>query len=358
MQQADSCVELRLWNLRLYKVIMSYFDSYTGRLEENSPTALIIGVLLAIALQIAFYIGAARFQFEIYEPPRAELTPLRAFSVERFEVDSSVFEDSGETVRPPAKPLNEILEVHLPAERIGEETLPMEIIAAPAITPLESPQEQAASRAQEQRALTEAASQASESTLRQLEDSLRESTRQAMAAAAAPAGAPQPLLDPAELGRFAPNARQIEMTSSRSGADGSLPGFSNLDQLLRQSSPIQRGTAPILMPTDLLFDYNRFELRPDAVESLRKLGTLIQRNPQANFLIEGHTDSFGPEDYNLWLSQRRAEAVKQWLVSAAGIDSARIATRGLGKSRLIVPGDRSVEEQQLNRRVEIVIRTR
>ncbi|MBV9130281.1 MAG: OmpA family protein, partial [Verrucomicrobia bacterium] len=62
--------------------------------------------------------------------------------------------------------------------------------------------------------------------------------------------------------------------------------------------------------------------------------------------------------YNLDLSQRRAETVKGWLVENMSIEPDRIQTQGYGKTRLIVPADRSVEEQQLNRRVEIVIRTK
>jgi outer membrane protein OmpA-like peptidoglycan-associated protein len=99
-------------------------------------------------------------------------------------------------------------------------------------------------------------------------------------------------------------------------------------------------------------------LRPGATASLQKLGRLIQRNPQALFRVEGHTDSFGSDQYNMDLSQRRAETVKSWLVANMNIDADRIQTQGFGKTHLIVPADRSVEEQQLNRRVEIVIRTK
>jgi outer membrane protein OmpA-like peptidoglycan-associated protein len=112
------------------------------------------------------------------------------------------------------------------------------------------------------------------------------------------------------------------------------------------------------MPTDLLFDYDSANLRPGATASLQKLGRLIQRNPQAIFKVEGHTDSFGGDEYNMDLSQRRAETVKAWLVGNMNIEADRIQTEGYGKTRLIVPADRSVEEQQLNRRVEIVIRTK
>jgi outer membrane protein OmpA-like peptidoglycan-associated protein len=146
--------------------------------------------------------------------------------------------------------------------------------------------------------------------------------------------------------------------SMAAGNAGIPAGFSNLDALLAGSGRVGGGTAPILMPTDLLFDYNSATLRPGAAASLEKLGRLIQRNPQATFRVEGHTDSFGSDQYNLDLSRRRAETVKAWLVQSMNIDPARVQTQGFGKTRLLIPADRSVEEQQLNRRVEIVIRTR
>ena len=154
-------------------------------------------------------------------------------------------------------------------------------------------------------------------------------------------------------------------TDSQDAADaalarnGGIPaGFSNLDELLSGSGPVGSSTAPILMPTDLLFDYDSANLRPGATASLQKLGRLIQRNPQSLFRVEGHTDSFGGDQYNMELSQRRAETVKTWLIQNMNIDADRVQTQGYGKTRLIVPAERSVEEQQLNRRVEIVIRTK
>src|SRR5260370_27971567 len=111
------------------------------------------------------------------------------------------------------------------------------------------------------------------------------------------------------------------------------------------------------MPPVFLFDSDSEILRPGATASLQKLGRLIQRNPQAIFKVEGHTDSFGGDEYNMDLSQRRAETVKAWLVANMSIEPDRIQTQRYGKTRLIVAGDRSVEAQQLNRRVEIVIRT-
>ena len=86
-------------------------------------------------------------------------------------------------------------------------------------------------------------------------------------------------------------------------------------------------------------------------------GEIIKRNPRATFVIEGHTDSFGGTDYNIQLSQRRADAVKTWLVANLGLPEDRIVTIGYGSTKPIVPVSGTVEEQAPNRRVEIVIKT-
>jgi outer membrane protein OmpA-like peptidoglycan-associated protein len=159
------------------------------------------------------------------------------------------------------------------------------------------------------------------------------------------------VLDPQAL-----TGRADAKTGPLRGSD--TPGFSNLDDLLARTGPLTPETAPILMPTDLLFDYNQISLRPEALASLQKLGTLIRRNPQSTFVIEGHSDSFGTDDYNLQLSQRRADTVKDWLVTVMKVSPERIAARGFGESRLIAPAFGTIEEQQINRRVEIVIRAK
>lgn len=146
-----------------------------------------------------------------------------------------------------------------------------------------------------------------------------------------------------------------EATESTATGRGKEPRFSSLDDLLAGGAQVTPATAPILMPTDLLFEYDSSTLKPEAAASLAKLGTLIARNIGSTFRIEGHTDSFGGEDYNKTLSLRRAEEVRGWLQKTAGISPGRITTAGLGKARLLVPSTGSVAEQQLNRRVEIVI---
>jgi outer membrane protein OmpA-like peptidoglycan-associated protein len=137
---------------------------------------------------------------------------------------------------------------------------------------------------------------------------------------------------------------------------GDVPGQTSLEKAYARTDPVSAEDAPIALSGGALYEYNSSELRPQAIEQLRKLGELIQRNPQANFSIEGHADAVGTPEYNQALSEKRAESVKQWLVQFMGVSPERIETRGFGSSRLLVPGDRTIEEQQLNRRVEIVIK--
>ena len=92
----------------------------------------------------------------------------------------------------------------------------------------------------------------------------------------------------------------------------------------------------------------------------------MQRNPKASFSIEGYTDSFGAADYNIDLSQRRADAVKDYLINVMRISPGQIQTRGFGATRFLVAprpaSDPAQEEfeirrQQPNRRVVVVVHT-
>jgi outer membrane protein OmpA-like peptidoglycan-associated protein len=129
-----------------------------------------------------------------------------------------------------------------------------------------------------------------------------------------------------------------------------------LDQLLAQKGPLGSGTK-LRLPDDQLFEYDSDVLQSSAIGQLQKLGTLIQRNPRATFSVEGYTDSFGAFEYNLDLSQRRADSVKRYLVQAMGINPAQVQTRGYGATKFRASANGSIEEQSANRRVEVVVRT-
>jgi outer membrane protein OmpA-like peptidoglycan-associated protein len=142
------------------------------------------------------------------------------------------------------------------------------------------------------------------------------------------------------------------------GDEQVVEGFSNLNDLLAQTGPLADNTKPILMPTDLLFEYDSYALREQAKLSLMRLGILIQRNPNSDFIIEGHTDSFGNDEYNRQLSIQRANAVRDWLVKSLRIETNNIRTVGFGETRPIVNPNGDVNQQTLNRRVEIEINKR
>src|SRR5688572_21084481 len=89
---------------------------------------------------------------------------------------------------------------------------------------------------------------------------------------------------------------------------------------------------------EVLFDTGKFELKPAAAEALRRLATLLTEHAVAPIMIEGHTDNVGTEQSNQVLSERRANAVKEWLV-ANGISAGRISTRGFGATVPVATND-------------------
>ena len=151
---------------------------------------------------------------------------------------------------------------------------------------------------------------------------------------------------------------QLNKQGTADAAGVAVKGFSNLDELLGGGGKVGGSTAPILMPTDLLFDYGSDQLAEGARLSLMKLGFLIQKNPDSLFIIEGHTDTFGTDQFNLNLSQRRAEAVVNWLISSLRLTTDRVQALGMGERKLLANPNGTIEEQSLNRRVEIKVRPR
>jgi outer membrane protein OmpA-like peptidoglycan-associated protein len=115
------------------------------------------------------------------------------------------------------------------------------------------------------------------------------------------------------------------------------------------------------LAADVLFDFDKAEIKKQAESTLQNLATVLKANPGATVAIEGHTDGRGADDYNQKLSEARAASVKQWLVANAQADGANIVTRGVGKSKPIAPnakpdGSDDAEGRAKNRRVEIVVR--
>lgn len=135
---------------------------------------------------------------------------------------------------------------------------------------------------------------------------------------------------------------------------GTLDGMVTLDDMVGLSADVLVGKKTML-PSDLLFEYNSAELRESARVGMMKLALIISRNPNLYCWIEGHSDLYGTDAYNLDLSKRRAAAVKEYLTGTLRLNADKIATRGFGKSQPIVLTG-TVDDQAPNRRVEIRMR--
>lgn len=117
----------------------------------------------------------------------------------------------------------------------------------------------------------------------------------------------------------------------------------------------------IALSADVLFDFDKADLKNEAAASLEKVVTVLRSYPRSEVTIEGHTDAKGLEPYNEKLSIRRAASVRQWLVVKGGLGDLHFVTNGYGARKPVAPnrkpdGSDDPEGRQKNRRVEIVVR--
>ncbi|MGH7563822.1 MAG: OmpA family protein, partial [Gemmatimonadota bacterium] len=103
----------------------------------------------------------------------------------------------------------------------------------------------------------------------------------------------------------------------------------------------------------ILFDTGSDRIRPESTPTLEEMGTMLTEHPDLRLTIEGHTDSAGEDAMNQTLSERRATAVKAYLVDEYGIDAGRLETTGFGETRPVAD-NATPEGRQQNRRVELV----
>ena len=177
-------------------------------------------------------------------------------------------------------------------------------------------------------------------------------------------GAPAKYADPDDPATHAaarkalPNPRVLDIVGRVLDIVGVTRG---IDSTLKDlGAKVTEREIKIELAADVLFDFDKHALRPDAFDSLSKVGAVMKAYPKAAVLIEGHTDAKGADAYNQTLSENRARAVKDWLVKNAAANAGRIATRGWGKAKPLVPNTRpdgsdNPEGRKKNRRVEITV---
>ena len=132
--------------------------------------------------------------------------------------------------------------------------------------------------------------------------------------------------------------------------------LAQLQQVLGQIAETRRTAMGLVMTLDsksIRFDFDKANIKPEYRDILNRIAGILMTFKEYTIAVYGYTDDVGTQTYNLQLSQRRAEAVRDFLVQA-GISPTILSTKGFGKSDPRVPGD-SEQARAANRRVEIGI---
>ena len=328
----------------------------SGSKERNW---LWFGLIVSLGLHAALCTYFYRTRFQTVEAVFAQSQQTPIFKVKTI-AESNLEKTSVDQTNPAAKPEPDKTDVQLPDEKKSFDKVLQDIQASAALPDDVRdvlPDQPKVEQPDVNSTLTEIERSAAQS----LATDPSATRDQSLLSNSSVSGRPQPALSGTELATSTTIKRPNTFTSKMPGdsagpSKGRAPGFSDLDQLLAQKGPLGSGTK-LRMPDDQLFEYDSDVLQASAVGQLQKLGRLIQRNPRATFSVEGYTDSFGSFEYNLNLSQRRADSVKRYLVEAMGISPVQIQTRGYGATKFRASPSGSIDEQSPNRRVEIVVHT-
>lgn len=174
-----------------------------------------------------------------------------------------------------------------------------------------------------------------------------------------------PLTLTSDIRTFAGSVEEIVgLAQGIQGASGGLNA--NVQDLAKAmtdlGAQVRQTEIRVELPGDVLFDFDKTDIKPAAEETLKKLATIIRSKSKGSVLINGYTDSKGNDAYNKKLSEGRANSVKQWLTTRSGISAVGLQTRGFGKANPVAPNTRpdgsdNPDGRAKNRRVEIIIPT-
>jgi outer membrane protein OmpA-like peptidoglycan-associated protein len=338
------------------------FDRFEteGLLTGNKERSwLWFGLIVSLAIHFALCAYFYRTRFQSIETMVAQNEQTPTFKVRRINA-SDLGKSSVDQTNPAAKPNPDNTDVQLPDEKKSFDRLLQDVQASAAL-PDDMRDVLPDQPKVEQPEVNSVLTEIERSTAQSLANDPSALHEQSLLNTNSQSGRPQPALSGTELATSTtikrPNTFTSKMPGDSAGPNkGHTAGFSDLDQLLAQKGPLGSGTK-LRLPDDQLFEYDSDVLQSSAISQLQKLGTLIQRNSKATFSVEGYTDSFGTFEYNLDLSQRRADSVKRYLVEVMRINPAQIETRGYGATKFRASASGSIEEQSPNRRVEVVVHT-
>src|ERR1051326_7252910 len=346
----------------------SEFDFEEALLQgKGQRNWLFVGLIVSLALHGALCGYFYRTTFLSLNTPLEERIQVPTFKVKNVEMEP-LDKPGADQANPAAKPEPDKTDVQLPDEKKWFDQLLDDVHATTAIP--DDTRDVLPDMPKVEQNPDSVMKELEQSSAQSLTTSPNATREQNLLNDSATSGRPQPALTGTELATSTtikkPNTFNKLPGDSSGPTRNKVPGFSDIDSLLSQKGPLGSGTK-LRMPDDQLFNYDSADLQQSAIVQLQKLGTLIKRNPKATFTVEGYTDSLGSPDYNLDLSQRRADSVKDYLVNVMGINPAQIETKGYGASRFLVaprpvmansPEEQmEIDRQRPNRRVVIVVHT-
>jgi outer membrane protein OmpA-like peptidoglycan-associated protein len=157
----------------------------------------------------------------------------------------------------------------------------------------------------------------------------------------------------ADIARIDANSARVDADIAREQANAATLQADDLKRQIAELNAKETERGLVVTLGDVLFETGRSDLKGGAVGSAAKLAAFLTQYPDRTVVIEGHTDDVGSAESNQGLSQRRANAVKAYLV-AQGVSAARLQASGMGESAPVSGNDSSTGRQQ-NRRVEVII---
>jgi outer membrane protein OmpA-like peptidoglycan-associated protein len=203
----------------------------------------------------------------------------------------------------------------------------------------------------------EAARQAQQQAQAQSEEDARRRAEAEAAQAAAQAQQQQAQADAAAAAAATTAAQQQTAQAEREKQDALQQKEAMRARLLAQLNQVlqTRDSARglIVSMPDVLFGFNQYTLKPEARERLAKISGIVLAYPDLKLEIEGHTDGIGTDEYNQVLSEKRADAVRGYLVSS-GVTPDHVSAVGLGKANPVADNS-TAQGRQLNRRVEMIV---
>jgi outer membrane protein OmpA-like peptidoglycan-associated protein len=331
---------------------MRTFNIYQPVVQESRTFRgwLLWALAASLAVHACLFLCFRNTKLEHFEPYTMRLVPRAFTSLGRVDIDPKLLETEQEKKEEPQASPPTMPNIPIPDEKPSAQAEPDEMVFKP--TAPEMVKTIATEKPKVDNSSLQALAQTQQKTTAELDSELNSVREQLIK--------DKPKLNSKSLLKLGETTKP-GMTAPANGATG-IPGTKSLDEALAGTGGGLHSGDRIGIRGGALFEFDKADLRSDAIDDLRKLASIVRSHPNAIFTIEGYADSIGTPQYNLDLSQRRADAVKAWLlVNIAGVNPFKIEAFGRGSTNFIVqPSDRADKEEQdrqeKNRRVEISIK--